>query len=332
MAQEFVYKVVGLFIVIVVINFLLTWAFLLRKKEGKINSLWFFVPTLLLTFMGLGYFAFPDMQWRFLGISLSDNPSRIILETRCLRCHRLGDQGADFAPNLLEFRRDFTSIKELEVFLRDPAVKAAGMPKQNITGEELREITKTLWQEWEAVDPSQDGEKGLPDKVSRGKDLFNYRCIGCHRIDSKGGVAGPDLSIAIGHYTREELVQFIHEPTANSSGKAMPKVTLREEDIEALVSYLAWEKEKAVLTPGRGSGGRGPAIMEAQGCFRCHSLGGQGGTMGPLLDDVGKKRDKAWLKNFLQSSLKGNPQRTMPAAELTPAEIEALGEYLAGLK
>ncbi|MDA8234696.1 MAG: c-type cytochrome [Clostridia bacterium] len=334
MAQEIVYKLTGVLIIVVIVNFIFTWLFLLRKKEAKINGFWFFVPAFILIFTGFSFLAFPKMQFRLPVISTEADYGKILLESRCLRCHRLGGQGADFAPNLADVKGEFNSRDELVNFLQKPAGKTPGMPRQNLTGKEIEGISESLWREWAINSSPRDGQKVSPDKVTRGEALFQYRCQGCHRIGSKGGAAGPDLDKVIGNYSREDLMRFFHERSANSSGKAMPKFSLKEEDMEALVAYLAWEKEKAALEKGltEGAGNLGPAIMTARGCLGCHSLEKKGGSMGPRLDQIGRKRDKAWLKDFLKNSVEGDPQRTMPTVDLKPEEIEAIGEYLAGLK
>jgi cytochrome c2 len=77
---------------------------------------------------------------------------------------------------------------------------------------------------------------------------------------------------------------------------------------------------------------KGKMLYEAKRCGLCHSIGGQGGKLGPELTDVGNRRDRDWLSRFLK-----DPKGTIPGAKMmpvkaTPEEIAALVDYLLSLK
>jgi len=239
---------------IIVLNYGITWLILRRKKDGRGGNGWFLLFTAFVALAGLGYLAFSGLQG-FPRVTFGKEPGQVLLESRCLRCHRLGDKGADFAPDLLKLKVRYGSREQLRAFLEEPARIASGMPRQNLTFGELEEISSALWQEWTKV--LVDGET--------------------------------------------------HDGQA-----PMPR---RQED-----SNRRWAR------------GSGLKIMRAKGCFECHSLGSQGGSMGPRLDYIGTDRDAAWFKSFLQNPAVQNPQGTMPKLGLTPEEIEAVGEFLAELK
>jgi mono/diheme cytochrome c family protein len=72
-----------------------------------------------------------------------------------------------------------------------------------------------------------------------------------------------------------------------------------------------------------------------QKCKACHSIGGVGGPMAKLggpLDDVGAKRDEAWLRAYLKDPKSKIPDSKMPKMNLSDAEWDAVIKYLLTLK
>jgi cytochrome c oxidase subunit 2 len=79
------------------------------------------------------------------------------------------------------------------------------------------------------------------------------------------------------------------------------------------------------------------ALFAEKGCVGCHQLGGQGGQVGPALDQIGRTRNADYLR---RSILEPNADTargferfagTMPAfgQQLSAAQLEALVRYLA---
>ncbi|HZP83728.1 MAG TPA: cytochrome c [Chthonomonadaceae bacterium] len=80
----------------------------------------------------------------------------------------------------------------------------------------------------------------------------------------------------------------------------------------------------------------GKAVYASNGCARCHSLGGQGGRMGPDLTRVGADtaHTPQWLIEHIKNPKTHNPASRMPAFEgrINDKDLNALGAYLASLK
>ena len=77
-----------------------------------------------------------------------------------------------------------------------------------------------------------------------------------------------------------------------------------------------------------------PAIYDKK-CKSCHSVGGVGGPMakmGGALDDVGAKRDEAWLKAYLKDPKSKMDTAKMPKVALSDAEFDQVVAYLVTLK
>ncbi len=78
---------------------------------------------------------------------------------------------------------------------------------------------------------------------------------------------------------------------------------------------------------------RGAAVFAEQGCAACHTVAGAGGSAGPDLTRVGRRRDSAWLRRFLADPSALKPGTEMPAyGDLRPEELDALVGYLEALK
>ena len=81
----------------------------------------------------------------------------------------------------------------------------------------------------------------------------------------------------------------------------------------------------------------GEVIFRREGCLSCHELFGNGTSYGPVLDGVGSRRERSWLRDYLRSPRPGVGERTyrlrMPAYDtLKPSELEALANYLGALR
>lgn len=71
----------------------------------------------------------------------------------------------------------------------------------------------------------------------------------------------------------------------------------------------------------------GKQVYEAQKCSRCHRAGGKLDLAG-----VGKRRDAAWLKRYLQEQEKVNGRTHKPKFEGSAAELDALVAWLVSRK
>lgn len=88
-----------------------------------------------------------------------------------------------------------------------------------------------------------------------------------------------------------------------------------------LLLASAWSQEP----PGR-------ALYSAAGCQACHRVGETGGNAGPDLTMVGVRRSRAWLELWLSHPAAWKPDTLMPDFKLPPKTLQAIVDYLAGLK
>lgn len=73
----------------------------------------------------------------------------------------------------------------------------------------------------------------------------------------------------------------------------------------------------------------GKQLYEKLRCAYCHSINGQGGTLGPDLSMVGARRDHDWMVAHFLNPREVTPGSAMPRLNLLPAEVDVLTAYLA---
>ena len=82
---------------------------------------------------------------------------------------------------------------------------------------------------------------------------------------------------------------------------------------------------------------KNPMVLEGQrlfgqlNCEYCHTLHGRGGTVGPVLDNVGIRRNHDWLVAHFKNPKKVTPGTKMPNFNLLDGEVEALVAYMSSL-
>jgi mono/diheme cytochrome c family protein len=81
-------------------------------------------------------------------------------------------------------------------------------------------------------------------------------------------------------------------------------------------------------SPGGGAGVSGAQVYQTNGCAGCHVVAGSGGAVGPNLTHIGASRTRAQLEVPIVKGKGSMP----PYASLTPAQLNALLDYLQSLK
>jgi mono/diheme cytochrome c family protein len=68
------------------------------------------------------------------------------------------------------------------------------------------------------------------------------------------------------------------------------------------------------------------------GCNGCHSLGAEGGKVGPALDRAGFRLNGTWIYRWLRNPQAMKPETRMPALGLSDADAKAVTMYLGTLR
>jgi mono/diheme cytochrome c family protein len=222
------------------------------------------------------------------------------------------------------------------------------------------------------------GEVTADQLVQAGSELYHGAggCTACHGLGTRAphlqadeagtGLIGKRCAARV---PGEECKTYLHNalvaPNAYVVAGYDPIMqdvsrTLSDAQIWSLVAYLESlggmvTVTAADLAPVPVAGGAPPAagpgpvvasldpheIMAATGCMACHTLGGEGGPLGPTFDGIGARLGADALRRAILDpnaelavgfeSLAG----LMPATfgdQLTAAQLESLVSYLAGLR
>ena len=174
--------------------------------------------------------------------------------------------------------------------------------------------------------PAQQNPFDTPAGREQGGALFQTHCTYCHGARGEGG-RGADLTTGQYRYGASDTELFL---TIRNGvrGTEMPPVRASDEEVWKMVAFVkrlgnAGLDEKA---PGDPAAGR--AVYEGKGrCQTCHSIGGAGGSLGPDLIDVGRRRD---LKYLLESLVK--PEADVPIRYRAIQVITKTGQTINGIR
>jgi putative heme-binding domain-containing protein len=185
-----------------------------------------------------------------------------------------------------------------------------------------------------AASPSTPEAKD-PAALAEGQALFRGLCSGCHGGNARGG-KGPDLTDGrwIHGPTDADIARIIMNGVPKTTMKALGE-SLTPAQVRKCVAYirsLARSRGEDPWKPyiaGDPQAGR-KLFFDLQGkaqCAKCHSVGGEGGRIGPSLDRIASRR----APEFLMESILD------PSKEIAP-EYEAVavatrnGRVITGLR
>lgn len=198
--------------------------------------------------------------------------------------------------------------------------------------------------------PEQTNAENLTPQAIAGKHLWDrHNCMGCHTILGEGAYYAPELTKVYERRGPAFIKAMLTDPEAMYPGqRRMVTYDLTEEEKEALVAFFKWigemdlngfPPEPALLPvtvpqpgPNVVAAVAPPPKVFNQICISCHSLGGQGGSVGPPLDDVGSRMSHDDLVPWLTDPHKVRPGTLMPKLPLTSADIAELASFLSKLK
>ena len=198
--------------------------------------------------------------------------------------------------------------------------------------------------------PEQTKQHNITPQVVQGKHLWEKNnCMGCHTLLGEGAYYAPELTKVYERRGPEFITAMLRDPQAMYPGqRRMVQYHFTDAEMAALVAFLKWIGEmdlngfppKPTLLPVAvpvASQDNAVARLERpkvfnQLCVACHSLGGQGGVVGPALDDVGSRRDYDNLVVWLTDPQKVKPGTLMPKLPLSEPDIAELASFLSQMK
>jgi cytochrome c2 len=170
--------------------------------------------------------------------------------------------------------------------------------------------------------------------TERGAAIVEERfCRNCHRIGTEGTPVGPDLDQVTLRRSEEWLRRWLTDPPAIRPGTLMPIYGWTDEELDALIGYLARYRSPVngaeILTrAGTGIEG-GKALVDAYQCWACHTIADRLGR--PIYPDLGtlkERRTADWTKTWLEDPQAVKPGTFMPTFGFSAAQIEAITRFL----
>ena len=160
----------------------------------------------------------------------------------------------------------------------------------------------------------------------QGAALFQTHCTYCHGTRGQGG-RGSDLTT--GQYKHGGSDASLYATIRNGvRGTEMPAVLATDDEVWKMVAFV---KSLGALPPGEKASGdqhAGKLVFEGKGaCRTCHAIDHGGGSLGPDLSDVGRRRD---LKYLEESLLK--PEADVPIRYRSIQVLTKSGQTIAGIR
>jgi mono/diheme cytochrome c family protein len=144
-----------------------------------------------------------------------------------------------------------------------------------------------------------------PDGATQGRALFQIHCSYCHGANGEGG-RGADLTS--GQYRRGGSDSNLFATVRNGIGSEMPAVRASDDDVWKMIAFVKKIGSAGLSERPSGDAAVGKTVYESKGgCAVCHSIGRDGGSLGPALDGVGRRRSLKYLEESLV-----NPSADVP--------------------
>ena len=137
-----------------------------------------------------------------------------------------------------------------------------------------------------------------PEDVAAGGRIFRSHCANCHGVDGAGG-KGPDLTRGVYRHGGEDP-DLYDTISGGIPGSEMAGIFFEGKQLWQIVAYVRSLADSSKGAQPTGDARRGGALVSGKGgCLQCHMAGGQGGRMGPSLDDIGAARSPSHLKTAI---------------------------------
>ena len=180
-----------------------------------------------------------------------------------------------------------------------------------------------LWAQTDA-DISDKNPYTSQNDVERGKRLFGINCAPCHGPEGNGGRGANLVRPKLPRATDDRALFFIIRDGIQNT--EMPGAW-------SLSDHEIWQVSAHVRTFGRleaekvaGDPKNGRSLFRNKGCVRCHTVGVEGGRVGPPLTEIGERRSAAYLRAAILDPLAHLPE------DFTMADItSAGGQHITGI-
>ena len=208
-----------------------------------------------------------------------------------------------------------------------------------------------------AAFPERSNQDDMSEEVVRGHVIWNKNnCMGCHTLMGEGSYYAPELTKVVERRGVTWIDAFLQDPESFYPGRRkMVKYDMFvDEEVGAevaagnradIIAFLDWvgkiDLNGFPAEPDLKGSGTAAAIdpTKLEGapeyfktvCFGCHSVGGQGGNVGPTLDGVSDRFDEFYLRSWIADPQEVKPGTTMPDLGIEGELLDDLVDYLGTL-
>ncbi|MEZ5354262.1 MAG: cytochrome b N-terminal domain-containing protein [Bryobacteraceae bacterium] len=158
-------------------------------------------------------------------------------------------------------------------------------------------------------------------------------CRSCHAVGGGGSVDGPDLSKVSTRRDAGWMIRHFKNPSEVMPGTTMPPTQLSDSQLNGMAAFLLRLRpaNAAVLLSAPAAEVEGSIIYQRFQCAACHQINGVGKKLGPVLNGLRRRRDRAWITQHFLEPKKLSPGTTMPPYRFPPQDLERLLAYLESL-
>ena len=185
-----------------------------------------------------------------------------------------------------------------------------------------------------------DAPKAAKPDLVKGEASYTAVCAACHGADGNSAIAAnPKLSQQHPEYLVKQLQEFKSGKRNNAVMKGFASM-LSDEDMKNVAYWVAskpakagFAKDKDLVALGERIYRGGIADRNIAACAGCHSPNGAGiPSQYPRLSGQHAEYTKTQLEHFRNGTRKNNAQMTGVAAKMNDREIQAVSDYIAGLR
>lgn len=194
---------------------------------------------------------------------------------------------------------------------------------------------------WLAVfAPSVLAEEAAAPVANSAQQIVQNVCAACHAADGNSVIStNPKLAAQHPEYLLKQLTNFKEGTRANAVMSGMAS-GLSTQDMEALAAYFSSQSIKLSKAKSNGKGSLGEKIYrggiaatQVPACAACHGATGAGlPKQFPRLAGQHADYTLQQLRTFRTGERANAPMMMTIAAKMTDAEMQAVADYIEGLR
>jgi ubiquinol-cytochrome c reductase cytochrome b subunit len=155
-------------------------------------------------------------------------------------------------------------------------------------------------------------------------------CLACHTVGEGKTKEGPDLAGNGIHKSAAWMIQHFKRPASMVPGSSMPAIRLEDAQLNTLAAFLLklTPQNAEALQSAPDFAVQGALIYQVRSCGSCQIVNKSGMKLGPPLNGLRRRRDRAWVEQHFRNPQAISPGTVMPPYKFSPSEMENLCSYL----